>query len=355
MTIYSKAGKGFRYDFMVKGKRYTKAWFRTKREAQAAQAQRKKEVAKADKMAERNDMGLLDMLNRRLDTLQERSFSTQYYKNTRYAAQRLLKHFGDVPCSTITSRMADDYLLSRSRSSTPLAANADLLLLRATFAWAMKRGQRFIADNPFAGLESFPSHLAEKKRRTPDSQTLDRIIAAAKPEDHPYLWVIRETLARSVEVHRLKWKRVNFEDRYVELKTFKNKDRKPVLRQVPMTDKLYEVLSELYARRDPEKEWVFWCRSYSHKLKRMVDGPYTKGRYTMLKTACRKAGVGYYSFHRFRASGASVMDNNGALISGIQHLLGHADRRSTEIYLEKLRNVERDAMAIYEAQSRRVA
>jgi site-specific recombinase XerD len=49
------------------------------------------------------------------------------------------------------------------------------------------------------------------------------------------------------------------------------------------------------------------------------------------------------------------MDNNGALISGIQHLLGHADRRSTEIYLEKLRNVERDAMAIYEAQSRRVA
>ncbi|WP_236608444.1 tyrosine-type recombinase/integrase [Pseudodesulfovibrio aespoeensis] len=167
--------------------------------------------------------------------------------------------------------------------------------------------------------------------------------------------MIRETLARSVEVHRLKWKRVNFEDRYVELKTFKNKDRKPVLRQVPMTDKLYEVLSELYARRDPEKEWVFWCRSYSHKLKRMVDGPYTKGRYTMLKTACRKAGVGYYSFHRFRASGASVMDNNGALISGIQHLLGHADRRSTEIYLEKLRNVERDAMAIYEAQSRRVA
>ncbi|WP_236608445.1 site-specific integrase [Pseudodesulfovibrio aespoeensis] len=163
MTIYSKAGKGFRYDFMVKGKRYTKAWFRTKREAQAAQAQRKKEVAKADKMAERNDMGLLDMLNRRLDTLQERSFSTQYYKNTRYAAQRLLKHFGDVPCSTITSRMADDYLLSRSRSSTPLAANADLRLLRATFAWAMKRGQRFIADNPFAGLESFQSLLAQEK------------------------------------------------------------------------------------------------------------------------------------------------------------------------------------------------
>lgn len=46
------------------------------------------------------------------------------------------------------------------------------------------------------------------------------------------------------------------------------------------------------------------------------------------------------------------MDNNGALLPGIQRVLGHADRRSTEIYLEKLRDVERDAMDIYEKESR---
>ena len=49
------------------------------------------------------------------------------------------------------------------------------------------------------------------------------------------------------------------------------------------------------------------------------------------------------------------MDNSGAIITGIQHVLGHSDRRSTELYLEKLRDVERDAMDMYEKESRKVA
>ena len=215
-------------------------------------------------------------------------------------------------------------------------------------------GQRYLHENPFAGLEKFPSNKAEEKKRTPNLEELDRIIVAAKPEDRAYLWVLRETLARSVEVHRLTWKRVYFAERYVELLTYKNKERKPVLRQVPMTQKLYEVLMEFYANRDPDKEWVFWCQRYNRTTKQMEEGPYKRGRYTMLKNTCARAGVDYYSFHRFRASGASVMDNSGA-ITGTQYVLGHSDRRSTEIYLEKLRDVERDAMDIYEKESRKVA
>jgi len=182
---------------------------------------------------------------------------------------------------------------------------------------------------------------------------LDRMIEAAQPKHRPYLWVLRETMARSIEVHRLTWNRVDFEERYVELETRKNKNREPVLRRVPMTDKLYEVLLDLYADRDPGKEWVFWTRSYNAKTGRMEEGPYKRGRYSMLQKVCRDAGVDYYTFHRFRASGASVMDNSGALLPGIQHILGHADRRSTEIYLEKLRDVERDAMDVYERESRK--
>ncbi len=74
-------------------------------------------------------------------------------------------------------------------------------------------------------------------------------------------------MERSVEAHRLTWERVNLAGRYVELMTFKNKERKPVLRQVPMTQTLYEVLSELYANRAPDKEWVFWYRSYNRKIR----------------------------------------------------------------------------------------
>ncbi len=55
MTVYSKAGKGFRYDFMVKGKRHTKAWFKTKRAAQKAEAKRKEEVEKQLTMEAQGD------------------------------------------------------------------------------------------------------------------------------------------------------------------------------------------------------------------------------------------------------------------------------------------------------------
>lgn len=212
----------------------------------------------------------------------------------------------------------------------------------------MKRGQRFIQDNPFAGLELFPCDKPRESKRTPTSKELDRIIEAARPKHRPYLWVLRETLARSIEVHRLTWQRVNFEKWYVELKTYKKKGRELVLRQVPMTQKLYEVLSELHAEHDPSMEWVFWCRSYNHKTQRVEVGPYKGGRYAMRKNTCKRAGVDYYSFHCFRASGASVMDNSGAILSRIQRVLGHSDRRSTEIYLKKLRDVERDGMDIYE-------
>ncbi|WP_319470672.1 tyrosine-type recombinase/integrase [uncultured Pseudodesulfovibrio sp.] len=353
MTVYFKAGKGYRFDFMAKGKRHTKAWFKTKRAAKAAEAEKRKEVKRQLAMAAQGDMDLLDMLNLRLDYLLERAYSDSHYKKSKYAAQRLLDYLGNVPCSTITRLMADDFLMGRVKANGPVAGNNDLKVIRAAFSWAMKRGQRFIQENPFAGLESFPSDKPKEKKLTPTSAELDRIIEAAKPENRAYLWVLRETLARSIEVHRLKWKRVNFKDRYVELKTYKNKNREPVLRQVPMTDKLYEVLSELYTERDPDKEWVFWTRGYNPKTRKMEEGPYKKGRYKMLKTTCENAKVDYYSFHRFRASGASVMDNNGALLPGIQRVLGHADRRSTEIYLERLRDVERDAMDVYERESRK--
>ena len=33
MSVYSKKGKGWRYDFMLNGQRYTEAWFKTKKAA----------------------------------------------------------------------------------------------------------------------------------------------------------------------------------------------------------------------------------------------------------------------------------------------------------------------------------
>ena len=44
MSIYFKKGTGWRYDFILQGNRYTKAWFKTKAEARQAEAKKREET-----------------------------------------------------------------------------------------------------------------------------------------------------------------------------------------------------------------------------------------------------------------------------------------------------------------------
>jgi len=41
-----------------------------------------------------------------------------------------------------------------------------------------------------------------------------------------------------------------------------------------MTQKLFEILSRRYEKRDKEKAWVFWQRYWDRKKKEWVEGPY---------------------------------------------------------------------------------
>jgi integrase len=58
--------------------------------------------------------------------------------------------------------------------------------------------------------------------------------------------------------------------------------------------------------------------------------------------------VRYFRFHPMRHSGASILDQNRVPTSTIQKILGHEDRRTTEIYLHSLNEEERLAMAKFE-------
>ena len=68
MSVYSKRGKGWRYDFTHKGIRHTEAWFKTKRAAMQAEAERKKEVKNPTPVQmvpeKPTDMGFLELVNK---------------------------------------------------------------------------------------------------------------------------------------------------------------------------------------------------------------------------------------------------------------------------------------------------
>jgi hypothetical protein len=62
MSVYSVKNKGWRYDFTLKGERHTEAWFKTKKEAQAAEVRRREKLRSNNPISEiPTDTTLLDL------------------------------------------------------------------------------------------------------------------------------------------------------------------------------------------------------------------------------------------------------------------------------------------------------
>ncbi len=340
MSTYFIKGKGYRSDFMLNGVRYTQAWFKTKREAKQAEADKRKEVLEPP-LAAPTDMDFLELVNRRLDHLEAYN-SQKHYEDYRYLATKWNQQWDQSKASEVTPEMIERYILQRSRVS-PHTANKELRSLRSLFNFGKKK--KLVLENPTDDLDFLP--VEKKLKHVPSPKEIDKLIAVAEKGTGEYLWAIRETLARVSEINRLKWDDVNFRDRYVVLYTRKKKGGHLTPRKVPLTQKLFEVLSRRFAERDPSKPWVFWHRYWSNKTGEKVEGPY-KNRRRTLRTLCKQAGVKYSGFHAFRHSGASIMENSNVPVGAIQHILGHENRSTTEIYLHTLGDSERQAMAIYE-------
>jgi integrase len=154
-------------------------------------------------------------------------------------------------------------------------------------------------------------------------------------------------MARMSEINRLTWDDVNFEGKYVVLYTRKKRGGHLTPRAVPMTEKLYQVLSLRYHQRDDSNPLIFWHRYCPSKTREWKEGPY-KERKRIMKALCQKAGVRYFSFHALRHSRASLMEHNNVPIGSIQRILSHQNRTTTEIYLHSIGETEREALLIYE-------
>jgi integrase len=345
MSAYSVKGKGWRYDFTLKGQRHTNAWYKTKKEAQQAEARKREELENPSPVtATLTDMGFLELVNMRLDHVKAYN-SARHYQEHVYMARRWIKRWGKLSCSGITQQMVEQFVLERSKVS-PFTANKEIRYLKATFNHGKKR--KLIVNNPLEGICFLPMERRVKYVPSPDD--IDKVIAEADGETQDYLWCIRETMARVSEINHLTWDDVNLESRYVILYTRKKKGGHLTPRKVPMTQRLFEILSRRYQERNLEKPWVFWHTCRSSKTGELLEGPY-QDRKKFMKTLCRRAGVKYFRFHALRHSGASIMENSNVPIGSIQRILGHENRTTTEIYLHSIGDSERAAMAVYERAS----
>lgn len=184
-------------------------------------------------------------------------------------------------------------------------------------------------------------------KRIPTQEEISKVLEVATAEQRDYLWCLRETLARSREINGLTWDDVNFTNKTVTLYTRKKRHGTKTPRIIPMTSTLYKVLLERYSKREKDVSWVFWHRYYSKKSGEIVTGPY-QDRKKFMKLLCTKAKVPYFRFHPLRHAGASLMDKISIPISDIQYILGHENRKTTEIYLHSDNDKHTDVMYAYE-------
>ena len=338
MSIYFVKKRGWRYDFTLKGIRYTETWFKTKTEAKQAEAKKREEVKNPKPESKiPTDMDFLTLTNKRLDHV--KSYDTkEHFRHVLYHVRRWVKEWKDLICSEISNEMIETFILKRSTVS-PDAANKDLIYLRALFNYGIKR--KLILGNPTTGIDFLP--VEKKKKYIPPKEDVLKVINIADPDVQDYLWTILLTAARMGEINSLTWDDVNFKDRFVTLWTRKKKGGNREHRDVPMIQKLYDILYCRYQNRDINKPYVFWHKYWSRKLGKIVEGPYGD-RKKIMESLCTKAKVRYFRFHPFRHFTASMLDDLGVPIGITQRILGHENRKTTERYFHSIGEAERKAM-----------
>ena len=341
MSVYfDKNKKWWKYEFRYQKRRFTKSGFKTKKAATEAEAEKRKELKNPPEIQQptSTDMDFLTLVNLRLDYLQAYK-SNRHYTDTVYLGKRWVKQWGKQTIKQISPSMIQQYLIAVKKDISAQTANKELRYLRSLFNFGIKPPNQWFMTNPTNGINFFP--VEQRKKYVPPISDVLRVLLVAEGEVQDYLWTIALTIGRMSEINRLEWKDVDFENRSVTLYTRKTKGGNLKPRDIPMTDKLFEVLQR---RLDGNTQpWVFHHTYHSSKTGEVKTGPY-KDRKRIMKTLCKKAGVEYFRFHPLRHFGASMLEKSGVATRVIQDLLGHENRTTTEIYLHSFSGSDRAAM-----------
>ncbi|MEW6427344.1 MAG: hypothetical protein AB1568_04845 [Thermodesulfobacteriota bacterium] len=78
MSSYFVKGKGWRYDFTLKGKRYTNAWYRTKKEAKQAEAKHREDLERPLPAEGPTDTDFFTLVEARLDHVKNHHSERHY-------------------------------------------------------------------------------------------------------------------------------------------------------------------------------------------------------------------------------------------------------------------------------------
>jgi integrase len=316
MSILPPKGprKSWYIDFQQANRRYCKGGFRTRREAQAAEAEWKKQLK--GKILSPTDMGFEALADEYLDYC-ERRFVSKTYKGKVFVYSQFLKYVGNFPLRLIDARIIEGYLAGLPSNSN---YNRHRKFLCAFFQWAFKRG--LVEKNPCIHIEMMPTRPCRKI--IPSQEEMIKIMLASG-ELRPFFLALYSLAGRLGEINRLRWEDVNFEKREAILWTRKGNGQWRPQRK-PMNDDLCQELKRLYAKS-----------SGGYVFPNPKTGKPYQNRRKQIRNVCAAAGVPYYGFHAIRHHVASLLaDEHKASLPTIQRMLGHTQVSTTARYIQSV-------------------
>jgi len=324
----------WRYSFQYHKEIFAAGGFQTKGDARSAREQRRKEVKSPQKATTiPTGMGFLEIVNQYLDW-SDRRHAPGHVENKKVVFRKMMNFFGiteekDLSILELTAPRLHEFFMSAPSNNS---YNVYRKETSALFAWAQKHLQPDL-QNPCNMLEKMPS--PKKERTIPTKEEFLRILAACPPDDKPLLLVLAHTLARIDEILRLTWQDVNFDKGTLTLWSRKNRGGEWRPRTIGMNTDLTAMLKSMWNRRKQEK-WVFLNQREGDRYLR---------RPKLMRSICRVAEVKHYTFHQIRHFIATYLHDVMKVPTGVlSGILGHENKRTTEIYLHSVDEAQREAL-----------
>jgi len=252
------------------------------------------------------------------------------YERHKYSAGNLLKFFGEnTPVEEINLESVENYKSWRlSQGIKPTSINKEL---------------RFLATmiNRAVEFEWIPKHKLYRRPILIKGVNDARLRYLTDEEEKRLFSVVKNPLLRDIlifalntglrrcEILSLKWKNVDFENRYLILEPEQTKNKK--WHVLPLNSAAWKVIENRLKEKAENCEYVF------HR-----NGKPIKSIRTAFESALKRAEIKDFRFHDLRHTFASRLVQKNIDLYVIKELLNHSDIQTTQRYAHlKLDNLKK--------------
>jgi integrase len=299
--------------------------------------------AEARKVDEQLQGGQYELLKRRREFERETFgqfvndiFLPQYprwsegtHKSTQSLIRQMVEAFGDRPIGAITGDDIETYLARRRGDDewADSSYNRYLAIFKAIFKYAQERGR--IVQSPAAAIKTI---RLQKKQPNPYSDTdLKKLLVELGKNLGKWAVAVVavDTGMRRGELMRLRWNDIDLDQRTILVKDTKNKED----RSIPMTDRVYDVLSLAYSENRASELPTLEVWGVSADIRQL------------LTRVGKRVGIEMAIMHRLRDTFGTRLADKGVPVDRIKKLMGHKSIEMTLRYVETREHHLRDAIA----------